>query len=423
MRKGFSIHPFIGFLLVSVLLGLCFGLPPMGIVSAVEKGVGDIMSGLLILLVLGAMFGKIIAETGAAQRIAALMLKMAGPKYIQWAMALIGFVIGIPLFYGVGFVLLVPLAFSVSYSSKLSPVFVGLPMLAALSVTHGFLPPHPSPSALVVQFGASMGHTLIYGIIVAIPAIIVAGPILSRFLKQMRSEPLEAFLAPEKKEQDLPGSFVSIFTALLPIALLVITTLVPAISPGDTSLNSILAFIGSPSVVLLIALVAAAVLLGMLNRISMSQITAWCGSATKDIAPVLLIVAGSGALKQVLTVSGTSDMLANSLQGLPLHPLVLGWLMAAIIRATIGSATVAGLTTAGIMMAFLQQTGTDPNLMVLSIGAGSLAFSHVNDSGFWLYKEYFNLSIKETLLSWSVMETLVAIVGLVGVLLLNFILH
>ena len=423
MKGGFSIHPFIGFLLVSVLLGLFLGLSPVAIVAAIEKGIGDLMASLLILLVLGAMFGKIVAETGAAQRIASVMLQVAGPKNIQWAMAGIGFVIGIPLFYGVGFVLLVPLVFSVCYSSKLSPVFVGLPLLAALSVTHGFLPPHPSPSALVVQFGASMGLTLLYGIAVAIPAIIIAGPLLSKFLKHIKSEPLEAFHARERAASELPGTGKSILTALLPIFLLVVTTVIPLVWPEYKAINQVLTFLGSPSIVLLISLLVAGITLGTSQGYSMHELTKYCGAAAKDISAVLLIVAGSGALKQVLTVSGFSDQLADSLRNLPVSPLILGWLMAAIIRAFIGSATVAGLTTAGIMLGYLQQSGTDPNLMVLAIGAGSLAFSHVNDSGFWMYKEYFNLSMKESLLSWSVMETLVAIVGLIGVLLLNFILH
>ncbi|ULQ56907.1 GntP family permease [Flavihumibacter rivuli] len=423
MRSRFSIHPFIGFLVVAVLVGAIAGLPARTIVGSVEKGIGDLMASLMILLVLGAMFGKIVAETGAAQRIADVMMQVAGTRHIQWAMAAIGFIIGIPLFYGVGFVLLVPLVFSVCYTYKLPPVFVGLPMLAALSVTHGFLPPHPSPSALVVQFGASMGLTLVYGLIVAIPSIIIAGPLLSRFLKDIQAEPLQAFVARQRPAEELPGTFVSLFTAMLPILMLMVTTLVPFVLPNATGLNKLLAFLGAPSIVLLIALLAAFLFLGLRQGFSPAEITGFCGAAAKDISPVLLIVAGSGALKQVLMESGLSNQVAQQLQDLPLHPLVLGWLIAAIIRVLIGSATVAGLTTAGIILPYLQQSGVDPNLMVLSIGAGSLTFSHVNDSGFWMYKEYFNLSIRDTLRSWTMMETLVSIVGLAGVLLLNLLLH
>ncbi|MCG7855525.1 gluconate:H+ symporter [Flavihumibacter sediminis] len=423
MKRSFSIHPFIAFLLVSVAVGIIFGLPLKSIAGSLEKGIGDIMSALVILLVCGAMFGKIIAETGAAQRIATAMIAAVGVKHIQWAMMAIGFIIGIPLFYGVGFVLLVPLLFSVCYSSKISPVYAGLPMLAALSVTHGFLPPHPSPSALVVQFGADMSLTLIFGLIIAIPAILIAGPLLARFLKNMDSKPLAAFVIEERPVAELPGIFNSFFTALLPVLLLVTAALLTFLWPVKGAAIDIVAFLGSPSIVLLFSLVYAGIALGISRGMSMAALTAHCGSAVVSIAPILLIIAGSGALKQVLTDTGLSQSIATALNKLPLNPLVLGWLMAAIIRAVIGSATVAGLTTAGIMTSYATESLSSPSLMVLAVGAGSLAFSHVNDAGFWMYKEYFNLTMKQTLLSWSVMETIVAIVGLIGVLILNFILH
>ncbi|RYY60574.1 MAG: TRAP transporter large permease subunit [Chitinophagaceae bacterium] len=413
-----KIHPFPAFLLVSVMAAVALGLPLEKIPGSLEKGIGDVMSSLLILLTFGAMFGKIVAESGAAQKIAAVMMRLSGPRRIQWAMVVVGFIIGIPLFYGVGFVLMVPLIFSIVYKYKLPAVFIGLPMLAALSVTHGFLPPHPSPSALVVQFGANMGLTLLYGIILAVPAIIIAGPLFSGFLKNIPSQPLRTLVAEEMPEHVLPGTFNSFFTALLPVMLLAVTAMIPAVFPGLAK-NSLVLFLGSPSVVLMISLVYATISLGLKRNRNMASIMNTYMDAAKDIAPILLIIAGSGALKQVLTDTGMSASVAGMLQHMPLHPLVLGWLIAAIIRICVGSATVAGLTTAGIILPLMTATGTDPNLMVLSVGAGSLAFSHVNDSGFWMFKEYFNLSIRNTILSWSVMESIVAIVGLIGVLLLN----
>lgn len=423
MKQKFSIHPFIAFLLISVLLGLVFRLPIGAIPTSIEKGIGDIMSSLVVLLVAGAMFGKIIAESGAAQKIAGVMIALVGPAHIQWALMGIGFIVGIPLFYGVGFVLLVPLLFSVCRTGGQPLVYAGLPMLAALSVTHGFLPPHPAPSALVVQFGADMGTTLLYGFAVAIPAILAAGPLLARWLRHMRPEPLSAFLSAEKPAAALPGTFNSFFTALLPVLLLVLTTLLNFWLPENSSLREALRFFGSPSIVLLVAVLYASISLGISRGMSMAELTAHCGNAARDIAPILLIIAGSGALKQVLTDTGLSNSIANGLGSLSMPLLVQGWMMAAIIRAAIGSATVAGLTTAGILQGTLAASGTDPNLMVLAIGAGSLAFSHVNDSGFWMFKEYFNLSIKESLFSWSVMETIIAVVGLLGVLALNTIIH
>ncbi|RYY54859.1 MAG: TRAP transporter large permease subunit [Chitinophagaceae bacterium] len=413
-----KIHPFPAFLLVSVMAAIALGLPLHRIPASLEKGIGDVMSSLLILLSFGAMFGKIVADSGAAQKIAAVMMRISGPARIQWAMVVVGFIIGIPLFYGVGFVLMVPLIFSIVYKYRLPAVWIGLPMLSALSVTHGFLPPHPSPSALVVQFGANMGLTLLYGIILAIPSIIIAGPFFARFLKNIPSQPLRTLVADEMPEEALPGSFNSFFTALLPVLLLAVTALLPVLMPRLAK-NELVLFFSSPSVVLMISLIYATISLGLKRRRTMSSVMGTYLDAAKDIAPILLIIAGSGALKQVLTDTGMSSAIALMLQDMPFHPLVLGWLIAAMIRICVGSATVAGLTTAGIILPLMTATGTDPNLMVLSVGAGSLAFSHVNDSGFWMFKEYFNLSIKNTMVSWSVMESIVAIVGLIGVLLLN----
>ncbi len=415
----FKVNPFLAFLLISVFAALMLGMPLNNIPSSIEKGIGDVLSSLLILLTFGAMFGKMIAESGAAQKISSVMMRLTGPRNIQWAMVVVGFIIGIPLFYGVGFVLMVPLIFSIVYKYRLPAVWIGLPMLAALSVTHGFLPPHPSPSALVVQFGASMGLTLLYGICVAIPAIVTAGPLFSRFLKNIPSTPLRSLVMIDLPEQSLPGTFNSFFTALLPVLLLAITAILPFMLPADSAFVQHLKFFGSPSIVLMIALTYATFSLGIRRGKKMQGIMDDYVSAAKDIAPIILIIAGSGALKQVLTDTGINATIAELLQGLPVHPLVLGWLIAAIIRICVGSATVAGLTTAGIILPLMISTGTDPNLMVLSVGAGSLACSHVNDSGFWMFKEYFNLSIRNTLLSWSVMESIVAVVGLVGVMLIN----
>lgn len=387
-----------------------------------EKGIGDILSSLVILITLGAMFGKLVAESGAAQRIATVIVNAAGKKNIPWAMMAIGFIIGIPLFYGIGFVLMVPLIFSVVYKYKLPAVAVGLPMLAALSVTHGFLPPHPSPSALVVQFHANMGLTLMYGVVLAIPAIIIAGPVFSSTLKKIPSNPLKSFVAEELPENQLPGTFNSFFTAVLPVLLLMGTTIASFVLPADSRFHTLIGFLASPSVVLIIALTYATFSIGILQGKNMVKVMGFYVDAVKDIASILLIIAGSGALKQVLTDTGISNLLANSLQNINVQPLLLGWLIAAAIRACVGSATVAGLTTVSIILPVMLATHTNPNLMVLSVGAGSLAFSHVNDSGFWLFKEYFNVSVKNTFLSWSIMEMIVSTVGLVGVLLLNTIL-
>jgi Gnt-I system high-affinity gluconate transporter len=414
-----KLNPFIAFLLVSIASGLLLGIPLQDITKSVQKGIGDMLGSLIIVISMGAMLGKLVAESGAAQKITSVMMKAAGEKYIRWALVGTGFIVGIPLFYNVGFVLLIPIIFSVSYQYKLPAVYVGLPMLAALSVTHGFLPPHPSPAALVVQFNANMGLTLLYGIAIAIPAIVIAGPWFTKSLKNIASAPLQTFQSKTLAEEKLPGTANSFLSALLPVFLLIITTLLPFLFPQNPMFRKLCSFLGEPAIVMLIALLVATFTLGIRMSKSMTEIMSCYADAIKDIAMILLIIAGAGSLKQVLIDSRMSNEIGLALQDLPVHPLVLGWTISAIIRVCLGSATVAGLTTAGIIAPLMLQTGVNPNLMVLSIGAGSLMFSHVNDPGFWMFKEYFNLNVKDTIRSWSVMETLVAVTGLGGVMILN----
>ncbi|MDX5337864.1 MAG: gluconate:H+ symporter [Cyclobacteriaceae bacterium] len=414
-----KLNPFLSFLIASIAAGLMLGLPADQVAKSVQKGMGGLLGDLVIVIVTGAMLGKLVAESGAAQRIAGFLMKIFGEKYITWAMAFTGLIVGIPLFYNVGFVLLVPLAFTVSYQFRLPAVYVGMPLLAALSVTHGFLPPHPSPAALVAQFEANMGLTLFYGFLIAIPTIIIAGPIFAPFLKKIKSEPLKTFQAEPKPEEELPGIGNSLFTALLPVVLLVGTTVISLNTNSAGSFGPLVGFIADPGVVMLVSLLFATFSLGLGRNQKMTHIMGIYTEATKDVSMILLIVAGAGALKQIFTDSGVSQTIAESLQTWDMHPLILAWLITSVIRVCVGSATVAGLTTAGIIAPLVTTMNVDPNLLVLSIGAGSLMFSHFNDGGFWMYKEFFNVSIKDTIKSWSLMETIVAVFGLIGVLILD----
>ncbi|MES2516791.1 MAG: gluconate:H+ symporter [Bacteroidota bacterium] len=414
-----KISPFIAFLIVSIIAGIFTGVPIENIGKSLQKGIGDMLGSLVIVVALGAMLGKIVAESGAAQRIASVMMGIFGEKYIHWGLVCTGFIIGIPLFYNVGFVLMIPLIFSVVNQYKLPAVYLGLPMLASLSVAHGFLPPHPSPAALVAQFNANMGLTLIYGIAIAIPAIIIGGPLFATTLKNIPSKPLDTFQNETLPEDKLPSTLNSFLTSLLPVILLAFTTLLTFWAKDNQSLKSFSAFVADPSIVMLISVSVATFTLGLKMGTSMKKIMSHYTEAVKDVSMIILIIGGAGALKQVLIESGVSTEIAEILKNLPLNPLIIGWLAAAVIRVCVGSATVAGLTTAGIIAPMVQQTGVNPELMVLAIGSGSLMFSHVNDPGFWLFKEYFNLSIKNTIRSWSMMESIVATVGLLGVLLLN----
>jgi len=336
-----------------------------------------------------------------------------------------GFVVGIPLFYNVGFVLFVPIIFSIVYQYKFPAVYIGLPMLAALSVTHGFLPPSPSPIALIAIFDADMGIALLLGIVVSIPAIIIGGLVFSKTLKNIKTGPLKFFETNNSKDDTnyrQPNKINSFFTAILPVLLLTIVTVIPYLFPDASKHESgILTLVSSPSIVMLLSLIIATYTLGIRQGRSIKDIMIVYTDSVKDIAMILLIIAGSGIFKEVMEVSGISFTLANAMEQLPIHPLILGWLMAGIIRGCVGSATVAALTAAGVILPLAVSTGVNPNLMVLSVGAGSLFFSHVNDSGFWLFKEYFNLSVKDTLRSWSIMEILVSVVGLLGVLALNLV--
>ena len=415
-----KVNPFLAFLIVSITAGLMLGIPLDKISGSVQKGLGDTLGQITIIICLGAMIGKLIATSGAAQKIAGVLVNAFGVKYIQWALVMVGFIVGIPLFYNTGFVLMVPLIFSVVYKYKLPAVYIGLPMLAALSVTHGFLPPHPSPTTLVGMFHANMGQTLVYGLILAIPAIILAGPVFALTLKNMPSTPLETFRAEELPANKLPGTFNSFLTALLPVILLMASAFYLNTDHSAGLTHKLIAFVGDAPIVMLISIIVANYTLGLTQGRSMKQLGEIYVDAVKDISPILLIIAGSGIFKEVLVDSGVNNSITAAMQNMHLQPLILGWLLAAIIRISLGSATVAGLTAAGIVSTMvLKDHSINPNLMVLSIGAGSLAFSHVNDGGFWMFKEYFNLSIKDTIKSWSIMESIVSVVGLIGVLLLN----
>jgi gluconate transporter len=411
--------PLLSFVTAALAAAFLLGLPPSVIPKTIEKGIGDLLGSLTVIICLGAVFGKLIADSGAAQRIATTLISGFGPARMPVALTLTGFIVGIPLYYNVGFVLLVPLIFSLIYQSGRPAVALAVPLLAGLSIAHGFLPPHPSPTALVAAFHANLGVTLLYGLLVAIPTLLLAGPVFAMTLKKIKSEPLAVFRAESRPEAELPGLFNSFFSALLPVLLLTLGTVLKAAPVKDANLAAVIGFLADPIVVMLIAYAAAVSSLGLARGAPLARLMKGAEQGLRDIAPILLIIAGAGALKQVFIDSGVSTQLGAQLGLLPVPPLVLGWLIAAVIRICLGSATVAGLTAAGIVAPLVATSGVNPNLMVLSVGAGSLMCSHVNDSGFWMFKEYFNLSLKDTFSSWSAMETLVGVFGLVFVLILQ----
>jgi len=424
------VPPFAAFIATALTAALWFGMPLNDIGRSLERGVGDMLGGLTAIICLGAMFGRIIADSGAARSIAKALIGAVGVRLILIALALTGLIVGIPLFFAVGFVVLVPLTFSLGTRTKLPAVQLGIPLLCGLSIAHGFLPPHPSPIALIKLFGADIGVTLIYGLIVGGVTLMIAGPLLALTLKGITPQPAgqgvaqsaPLFAESNLPEERLPGALNSWLTAVAPVTLIAAATAVayaPHLSPGC---KATVAFLGQPAVALMMSVIYATFSLGVARGMSLKTLMQAYGVSLQDVSGILLTLAGAGALKQVFVDSGVNAQLAAWLQTVPLQPLILGWLIAMVIRIALGSATIAGLTAAGIMVPIVAASHVDPSLMVLSIGAGSLMCSHVNDAGFWLFKEYFNLSLRDTFRSWTAMESVAGSVGLLCVLALNLVL-
>jgi Gnt-I system high-affinity gluconate transporter len=416
------VPPFAAFIGTALLGALCFGMPLNDIGKSLERGVGEMLGSLAAIICLGAMFGRIIADSGAARSIANALIGAVGARFVLIALALTGLIVGIPLFYAVGFVVLVPLILSLGTRTKLPAVHLGIPLLCGLSIAHGFLPPHPSPIALIKLFGADLGLTLLYGLLVGGVTLMIAGPMLALTLKSIAPQASNQTPRQSPPEESMPGPLNSCFTALLPVALIAATTAAAYVPHGSPQFKAIVTFLGQPTVVLMLSLIYATFSLGVARGMNFKSLMQGYGASLNDVTGILLVLAGAGALKQIFVDSGVSAQLAAWLQTIALQPLILGWLIAMVIRIALGSATIAALTAAGIVAPVVTASHIDPNLMVLSIGAGSLMFSHVNDAGFWMFKEYFNLDLRDTFRSWTLMESLAGSVGLLCVLALNLIL-
>ena len=415
-----KINAFISFVIVTLFVGLTMGLSLDDTVEALKQGIGDTLGLLVLILGFGAMLGRIIADSGAAQRITKSLIAAFGLKRIHWALMLAGFIVGIPMFYSVSFVILIPIVFTMAAATGLPLIFIGLPMLASLSVTHGFLPPHPAPTAMADMFGANMGLTMLLGIVVAIPTILVAGPLLSPRFKKIKATPLKDFTGEKEiPDDELPSTLLSLLAALMPVILIGLSEILSHFLDQSNTLYTVVKGVGNPVIAMLLSLLFALFTLSLRNGNKMSEVMKDLVHSISSIAMILLIIAGAGGLKAVMVASGISEYLGEILRQSGASPLILAWLIAAAIRVSIGSATVAAMTAASIVLPLVSDPTVSPELMVLAIGSGSLVLSHVNDGGFWLFKEYFNLTVKETLATWTVMETIIGVVGLAGVLLLN----
>ena len=419
------INAFMALTITAIVVGLSKGMALDALIKSIQTGIGSTVGGLILVIGFGVMLGALLAETGAAHRVAESLIGFFGEKRAKLALTLTAFAVGIAMFYNAGFVVLIPLVFSISATTGQPLVYLGIAMASALSVTHGFLPPHPGPTAIVQIFKADVGKTLLLGLIPSVFAIIAAGIIFPEFVKKIVANPPKGLVEIKVfEENEMPSFFKSIIAALSPVLLMAMGTIGELTLPKDSALLKNLKFFGDPSVSMLIGVLLAFIFLGnVINkdyRNRMDKLMSKSSNALSAATMILLIIAAGGAFKQVLTDSGIGKDIAAMVNDLGLPPLLLGWLVATIVRIAIGSATIAGLTAAGIVQPML---GTDPSvspeLMAISIGAGSLMCSHVNDTGFWMFKEYFGLSLKDTFRTWTLMETIVGIVGLVSVLIMD----
>lgn len=411
----FKLQPFISFLLVSLGLGIASGLSTVDTISAIQKGIGGTLGSIIPIIILGAMIGKMVAKSQATTVIADWLVDVLGHKNLPFAFMIIGFIVGLPLFFSVAFLLMAPLVLSTAQRHNLPVVYLGIPMLASLSITQGFLPPHPAPYYLVTHLpGADMGVTLGLGIMISIPAMLASGWLFGKTLKNIPASPMSFVEPPTAAKAPSLGS--SLFVLLLPVGLIALQSFAKNLH------NPVLEFVGEPIVALLISLGAALYLLGFNRSIRWAELQGWLLESIKDISPLMLTFGGAGAFKEILQAMKVGDEILKLTQQSTLDPLIIAWMIAGVLRIVTGSSTVAGITTAGLILPILSTSGVNPNLLALSIGAGSMVLSHVNDAGFWLYKEYFGVSIKDSLRSWTIMETILSVVGLLGVLVLqNFV--
>jgi gluconate:H+ symporter, GntP family len=424
-----KVHPFIALVLVSLGMGVVAGMPLGATVRSFQDGVGNALGFIAIVVGLGTMLGKIMAESGAATRIASTLIGLFGQRRVHWAIMIVAFIVGIPVFFQVGFVLLVPLVFTIARRTGMSLVKIGIPLVAGLSVVHGMLPPHPAAMLAVAAFDADVGRTILYGMLVGLPTAALAGPIFATWIAPRvllpAHNPIAAQLegASGVSDEEMPGFGISLFTVLIPVILMLLASAADMALDAGSPVRTALHFVGHPIVALLLALLFSFWSLGRARRFTREQLLKFCNDCLAPTAAILLVIGAGGGFNQVLVQSGVGRAVADIARGAETSPLVLAWIVAALIRVATGSATVAMTTAAGIVAPLAASTpGTPPELLVLATGAGSLVLSHVNDAGFWLIKEFFNMTVPQTLKTWTVAETIIGIAGLAFTMLLSLVL-
>lgn len=427
-----KLNTFVSLIVTSIIVALGLGMNPSTIADSIKTGIGSSLGELAIVFGFGAMIGRLVSDSGGSYRIAKTLIDKFGKKRLQLAIVVASFIIGMSLFFEVGLVLLIPIVFAVALEADVPLLYLGLSMAAALSATQGFLPPQPAPTAVATALGANIGKMLLIGIIVAIPCVIVAGPLFTKVAQKYAPDAfvikksLPAFGEVKQYKLDETPSFgLAAFTSLFPVVFMALATIYEMIFEGGKTpsnphgLDAVVSMIGNPMVAMVIALLFAMWSMGIHQNKTMGEIGRTLEEAIKSIAMLLMVIGGGSAFKQVLIDGGVGKAVQNLMLHANMSPLILGWLIAVLLRVSLGSATVAGMTAAGLVTPLMHSVGADPVMMALAIGAGSLAASHVNDAGFWMFKEYFDLSVKQTLEIWTVLETVISVVGLLMVLLVN----
>ncbi len=424
----FKLHPFVVLIVVSLAMGLAAGMPLGGVVKAFQDGVGGVLGFIAIVVGLGTMLGKMMAESGGATRIATTLIALFGEKRVHWAIMFVAFIVGIPVFFQVGFVLLIPLVFTIARRTGMSLVKIGIPLVAGLSVVHGLVPPHPAAMLAVGAYEADVGRTIVYAILVGLPTASLAGPIFASWIAPRITLPAENPIAAQfaggedGAPRDLPSFGISVFTVLLPVILMLCASTADVVLDPANPLRASVDFVGSPIVSLLVALLFSFWSLGYRQHFTRDQILKFANDCLGPTATILLVIGAGGGFNRVLLESGVGRAIADVALGSHASPLLLAWTVAALIRVATGSATVAMTTAAGIVAPIAVATpGTSAELLVLATGAGSLVLSHVNDSGFWLIKEFFNMTVPQTLKTWTVAETIIGVAGLCFTLLLSLV--
>ena len=418
------IPAFIALAAGSFFVGLGARMPLADIPRAFQQGVGDTLGFIAMVVGLGTVIGKLLAESGGAVVVSRVLVGALGEKRLDWAMLLSGFLIGLPVFFQVGLVLLAPVLFTAIRQTGTPMLRLGIPLIAGLSVSHGLVPPHPGPLAAIERLGADTGRTLFYSLIIGLPVAMAAGPMFGRFISrrvQVDVGGLADQLSTAVAAPRTPSLAITLTTILMPVLLMLLAALAQA-TLADGPLRQWLAFAGSPLVAMLLAALLALYTFGTACGFDRGRLLRFAEESVPPIAGVLLVVGAGGGFGRVLDAAGVDTAIAQSMSGMQLSPMVLGWVVAALLRVSVGSATVATVTAASIMAPIATaMPGTNKDLLVIAIGAGSLIASHVNDGGFWLVKEYFNMSISQTVSTWTVLETIVSVLGLAGVILLGLI--